>query len=288
MIQKNKILNGIDVSKIMIKKIKNSIINETGSGKRFPSLAMIWINNNESSKLYVKKKNIACQDVGISTKEWIFDNSVQEKKIIELIKTLNNDEKIDGILIQLPLPNHINPNNIFKTIHPKKDVDGFHPYNIGCLCQKTPKLRPCTSKGIITLLNQYKIRMQGLHATIIGASNIVGRPMALELLFAGCTITITHRFTKNIKKHTKKSDIIIIGIGKPNFLNDQDVKSGSIIIDVGINKLPKEKKIYGDVNFKSVFPKVSYITPVPGGVGPMTVATLLENTLEAYQNKHQY
>lgn len=283
-----KILNGNLLATKIINQIQKKVQYEIKNGNRVPGLAVIWVDNNISSKLYVTKKKIACNTAGIISEEWHFKNSVTESEIINLIHQLNINNNIDGILIQLPLPKHINTNNIIESIDPKKDVDGFHPYNIGCLCQKQPKLRPCTPKGIITLLNAYKINLQGLHAVIIGASNIVGRPMGLELLLSGCTVTITHRFTKNLHHHIKNADLIISAVGKPNFIDDKYIKYGSIIIDVGINKLSDQNKIVGDVDFKSVFPKISYITPVPGGVGPMTVATLLQNTFCAYQKKYKY
>ncbi|CAL4323034.1 Bifunctional protein FolD [Buchnera aphidicola (Pterocallis alni)] len=284
----SKIIDGKKIAKNIIHNIKNKVHNIIKKGHRPPGLAVIWVGKNKSSQLYIQKKQIACNKVGYIFKTWHFQEGTDIFKIIKLIKILNKDKNYDGILIQLPLPKYIEANQIIESIHPKKDVDGFHPYNIGCLVQKIPKLRPCTPKGIITLLEKYNINLKGLNTTVIGASNIVGRPMALELLLSGCTTTITHRFTKNLKEHIKKSDLIVIGIGKPNFLHQKNIKNGTIIIDVGINTLPNEKKIVGDVDFYSVYPKVSYITPVPGGVGPMTVASLLENTLEAYEKKHQY
>lgn len=284
----SKILDGKKIAKNIIHNIKNKVHNIIKKGNRPPGLAVIWVGKNPSSQLYIHKKQIACNQAGYIFKTWHFQERTNIFKIIKLIKILNKDKNYDGILIQLPLPTYIDANQIIKSIHPKKDVDGFHPYNIGCLCQKIPKLRPCTPKGIITLLERYNINLKGLNATVIGASNIVGRPMALELLLSGCTTTITHRFTKNLKEHIQKSDLIVIGIGKPKFLHQKNIKNGAIIIDVGINTLPNEKKIVGDVDFYSVYPKVSYITPVPGGVGPMTVASLLENTLEAYEKKYHY
>lgn len=284
----NKIMNGSILANIMIQKIKKQVKYETRFRKRPPGLAVIWVDNNESSKLYVKKKRLACNQVGFFSEEWKLKNTITEIEIINLIEKLNLNNNIDGILVQLPLPNNINTNNIIESIYPKKDIDGFHPYNIGCLCQKKPKLRPCTSRGIIKMLHRYNINMYGMNATIIGASNIVGRPMGLELLLSGCTTTITHRFTVNLNEHISKSDLIIVAVGKPNFINEKYIKPGAVVIDVGINKIPSKNIIVGDVNFEKVLPKVSYITPVPGGVGPMTVATLLKNTLEAYQEKYEY
>jgi methylenetetrahydrofolate dehydrogenase (NADP+)/methenyltetrahydrofolate cyclohydrolase len=200
---------------------------------------------------------------------------------------LNNDESVSGILVQLPLPKHIDKQKVIETITPSKDVDGFHPYNTGSLCQRTPKLRACTPKGIITMLKYNKIKTHGLHAVMVGASNIVGRPMSLELLLAGCTTTVTHRFTKGLKNHVKHADLLIVAIGRPKFLKGHWIKNGSVVIDVGINRL-KNGQIVGDVDFETAYLKASYITPVPGGVGPMTVATLLQNTLEACEKNHDF
>ncbi|WP_343189380.1 bifunctional methylenetetrahydrofolate dehydrogenase/methenyltetrahydrofolate cyclohydrolase FolD [Buchnera aphidicola] len=281
-----RIMNGNKIALKLEKKIKKKIKIRKKNKKRIPGLAVIIIGNNISSKIYVKKKKKACKKLGFISKIWKFKNNIHENKILKLIQNLNYNNTIDGILIQLPLPNNFNLTKIMNSILPDKDIDGFHPYNIGCLCQKKPKLRPCTPQGIIKLLKEYKIKIKGMHAVIIGASNIVGRPMSLELLLKGCTTTTTHKFTKNLKKHIKNADIIIIAIGKPKFLKGKWIKKGAIIIDVGINKL-KNGKIIGDVDFKSMKNKASYITPVPGGVGPMTVLTLLKNTLKACEKYHE-
>ncbi|XBC44276.1 MAG: bifunctional methylenetetrahydrofolate dehydrogenase/methenyltetrahydrofolate cyclohydrolase FolD [Buchnera aphidicola (Schlechtendalia peitan)] len=275
-----KILNGKKISDKIQNQIKQEVNNRLALGKRPPGLAVILIGDDLASHIYVNKKKIACENVGFLSKFWHFQENVQEKKIINLINILNQDSNIDGILVQLPIPKHINTQNIFNSITPNKDVDGLHPYNIGCLCQKSPKLRPCTSFGIITMLEYYKINIKGLHAVIIGASNTVGRPMNLELLLSGCTTTITHKFTKNIKYFVQQADIVIIAVGKKHFLKGPWIKPGAIVIDVGINRL-KNGTIVGDVDFKSAIKNSSYITPVPGGVGPMTVVTLLHNTLKA-------
>jgi methylenetetrahydrofolate dehydrogenase (NADP+) / methenyltetrahydrofolate cyclohydrolase len=263
------------------KQVKKRLI----IGKRAPGLAVILVGNDYASKIYINKKRLACKQVGFIQKYWNLPIHTSEKKILELICTLNNDKSIDGILIQLPLPKNINKMNIVSKILPEKDVDGFHPYNIGCLCQRTPQLRPCTPLGIMTLLHKYNINTYGLHAVIVGASNIVGRPMSLELLLAGCTITITHRFTKNLKNYVKDADLLIVAVGRPNFIDGTWIKTGAIVIDVGINRLTNGE-IVGDIDFKSASLKASYITPVPGGVGPMTVTTLLQNTLYACEKYH--
>ncbi|WP_348769396.1 bifunctional methylenetetrahydrofolate dehydrogenase/methenyltetrahydrofolate cyclohydrolase FolD [Buchnera aphidicola] len=275
----NKIAKSLEIN--ISKKINKRKIN----GKRIPGLAMILIGNNSASQIYVNKKILACKNVGLISKYWKFPNSANEDQILNLINKLNDDINIDGILIQLPIPKKINHFKIFKSIRPDKDVDGFHPYNTGLLCQRNPSLRACTPKGIITMLNYMKIKTHGLNAVVVGASNIVGRPMSMELLLAGCTTTITHRFTKNLKNHINRADLLISAVGKPKFIEGNWIKKNSIVIDVGINRL-KNGSIVGDIDFQSAFLKASYITPVPGGVGPMTVVSLLQNTLEACEKYH--
>lgn len=277
----NKIANKIQLN--ILKKVNQRKKN----GKKIPGLAMILIGNNIPSQIYLKKKQIACKNVGFFSEFWNFPENTNEIKILNLIEKLNNNTKIDGILIQLPLPKHINHIKILRSITPNKDVDGFHPYNTGSLCQRSPTLRACTPRGIITMLKHNKIKTHGLNAVMVGASNIVGRPMSLELLLAGCTTTVTHRFTKNLKNHVKNADLLIVAVGKPKFLKGEWIKNGSIVIDVGINRL-EDGKIVGDVDFKTAYLKASYITPVPGGVGPMTVAMLLQNTLEACEKKNYF
>ncbi|CAL4323459.1 Bifunctional protein FolD [Buchnera aphidicola (Sipha maydis)] len=283
-----KIINGIKIAKKIQKKLKKKILLRKKNKLIIPGLAVVLIGNDPSSKIYVKNKKIACNKIGIISKIYHLNDQITEKKIIKKIEKLNQNKKIHGILVQLPLPKKINTLNILKKISYKKDVDGFHPLNTGLLCQRKPNLRACTPLGIITLLRKYKIRLKGMHALVIGASNIVGRPMMLEFLLEGCTTTITHRFTKNIYKYIKNADLIVIAIGKAKFLKGEWIKKGAIIIDVGINKL-KNGKIVGDVDFDSIYKKASYITPVPGGVGPMTVISLLKNTIfacEKYYDKN--
>lgn len=279
------IIDGQKIAKNLEKNITKKIKKRRAKGKRIPGLAMILIGNSSASQIYVDKKILACKNVGLISQYWHFPNTVNEEKILSLINQLNNDINIDGILIQLPIPKKINYFKIFTSIRPDKDVDGFHPYNTGLLCQRNPTLRACTPKGIITMLNYMNIKTHGLNAVVVGASNIVGRPMSLELLLAGCTTTITHRFTKNLKNHVNNADLLIVAVGKPKFLKGSWIKQDAIVIDVGINRLPSGI-IVGDVDFKSASLKASYITPVPGGVGPMTVATLLQNTLEACEKFH--
>ena len=232
------------------------------------------------------KKRKACIEVGFISKNYNLEINISNEELINLINRLNKDNTIDGILVQLPLPLHINSNKIIEIIDPNKDVDGFHPYNIGKLIQRTPSIRPCTSKGIVRMLEDIISNFKGKHALIIGASNIVGRPMAMELLLKGSTVTICHRFTINLKKYIEIADIIIVAVGKPHFINrNYNFKKEAIIIDVGINN-SSNGNLIGDVDFKSIITKVSYISPVPGGVGPMTVASLLENTLYSCEYLH--
>ncbi|MEN8670539.1 MAG: bifunctional methylenetetrahydrofolate dehydrogenase/methenyltetrahydrofolate cyclohydrolase FolD, partial [Ketobacter sp.] len=204
----------------------------------------------------------------------------------DLVQTLNQDPEIDGILVQLPLPAHLDDKEIINAIRPDKDVDGFHPYNMGRLAQRIPLLRPCTPKGIMRLIESTAVPLHGLEAVIVGASNIVGRPMALELLLAGCTVTSCHRFTRNLKDHVARADLLVVAVGKPEFIPGDWVKPGAIVIDVGINRC-EDGKLRGDIEFKPAAERAAWITPVPGGVGPLTVATLLENTLIAAQDLHQ-
>ncbi|QJC35925.1 bifunctional methylenetetrahydrofolate dehydrogenase/methenyltetrahydrofolate cyclohydrolase FolD [Enterobacteriaceae endosymbiont of Donacia cincticornis] len=277
-----KIINGhVIAEKIYIniyKKMKNILL----SRKRKPGLGIILVGNNAASKIYVKNKLKICKKLGFFYDSYNLTDKINEYTIIKIINFLNKNKYIDGILVQLPLPKQINFIKIIEIINPKKDVDGFHPYNIGRLCQRAPLLRPCTSLGILQLLKYYKINTYGLNTVIVGASNIVGRPMAMELLLAGCTITITHRFTKNLRYYIEYADLLIVAVGKPNFIPGKWIKLGAIVIDIGINRINKNK-IIGDVNFEQAKKRASYITPVPGGIGPITVATLMKNILYAYE-----
>lgn len=274
-------MDGKHISNKIKKEVSIQVYKHINMGKRAPGLAMLLIGNNPASKIYVTHKEQACKQVGFKSFLYNLPITSKIKEVLQLIKILNNDNRIDGILIQLPLPNKLNSIQILEHINPDKDVDGFHPYNIGRLCQRFPLLRPCTSKGIMTLLQNYNINMFVLHAVIVGASNIVGRPIMMELLLAGCTVTITHKFTKNLRLYIKNADLLIVAVGKANFIHGSWIKPGAIVIDVGINKL-HNTNIVGDVHFPSAYKKAAYITPVPGGVGPMTVATLMQNTLQAY------
>ncbi|MES2663551.1 MAG: bifunctional methylenetetrahydrofolate dehydrogenase/methenyltetrahydrofolate cyclohydrolase FolD [Pseudomonadota bacterium] len=249
-----------------------------------PCLTVILVGQDPASEIYVGRKHQACEAVGIVSRMIKLPDSISETELLTHITSLNNDTAVHGILVQLPLPAHISPQSILEAIDPKKDVDGFHPYNLGLLAARYPGLRPCTPRGVMSMLEFYEIDLKGLHAVIVGASNIVGRPMALELLLAGCTITVCHRFTKNLAEHVAKADIVVAAAGKPHLIKSNWIKKGAIIIDVGIHRT--SHGIIGDVEITNECLAFA-ATPVPGGVGPMTVATLLHNTVSTacVQNK---
>ena len=255
------------------------------AGKRAPGLAVVLVGENPASQIYVASKRRACDEVGFLSRSYDLPATTSEAELLALIDRLNADGEIDGILVQLPLPAGIDNVKVLERIHPDKDVDGFHPYNVGRLCQRAPKLRPCTPRGIVTLLERYNIDTYGLNAVVVGASNIVGRPMSMELLLAGCTTTVTHRFTKNLRHHVENADLLVVAVGKPGFIPGDWIKPGAIVVDVGINRL-ESGKVVGDVDFDAASERAAYITPVPGGVGPMTVATLIQNTLQACEEYH--
>lgn len=253
------------------------------AGQRSPALAVILVGLDPASEIYVRNKHLACEKAGITSHSFSLDTTTSQPELEALIDKLNEDTKVDGILLQLPLPKHLDASPLLERIRPEKDVDGFHPFNLGRLAQRQPLLRPCTPKGIMTLLQNLNINLRGLKATVVGASNIVGRPMALELLLAGCTVTVTHRFTKDLATEVAQADLIVVGVGIPNLVKGEWIKPGAIVIDVGINRL-EDGTLVGDIEFTSANKRAAWITPVPGGVGPMTVASLLENTLQAYEN----
>jgi methylenetetrahydrofolate dehydrogenase (NADP+)/methenyltetrahydrofolate cyclohydrolase len=255
-------------------------------GLRAPGLAVILIGADPASQVYVGSKRRSCEEIGFKSVSYDFEETTSESELLDLIASLNANPEIDGILVQLPLPAHINAEKVIESIAPDKDVDGFHPYNIGRLAQRNPQLRPCTPKGVMTLLKSTGIDLKGQEAVVVGASNIVGRPMALELLLGGCTTTVCHRWTKDLESHVRRADILVVAVGKPNFIPGEWIKEGAVVIDVGINRL-ENGKLTGDVEFDVAKDKAAWITPVPGGVGPMTVATLLENTLFSAEHLHK-
>ncbi|MCL4120178.1 UNVERIFIED_CONTAM: hypothetical protein GTU68_040922 [Idotea baltica] len=267
------------------KEIADRVQERISQKKRVPGLAVILLGSDPASQIYVAHKRKDCKEVGFMSKAYDLPENTTQAELTQLIEQLNQDKKIDGILVQLPLPKHLNTSLILEQIHPNKDVDGFHPYNIGHLAQRLPLLRPCTPQGIIKLLEATSTNISGLHAVVVGASNIVGRPMALELLLSGCTVTITHRFTKDLESHVSQADLIVVAVGKPGLVKGEWIKPGAIVIDVGINRT-SEGKLVGDIEYEAAKERASWITPVPGGVGPMTRACLLENTLYAAESFH--
>ena len=280
------ILDGKATSVELKQSLKKANDIRIASGKRRPGLAVILLGSDPASQVYVGSKRRSCEEIGFKSDSHDLANDTSELALLSLIDQLNADDEIDGILVQLPLPAHINTDAVIERIAPHKDVDGFHPYNIGRLAQRNPQLRPCTPKGIMTLLDKTGADLHGLEAVVVGASNIVGRPMALELLLAGCTTTVCHRWTKDLEAHVRRADLLVVAVGKPNFIPGDWIKQGAIVIDVGINRL-EDGSLTGDVEFDVAKQKAAWITPVPGGVGPMTVATLLENTLYAAEQLHQ-
>ncbi|MCR1837603.1 bifunctional methylenetetrahydrofolate dehydrogenase/methenyltetrahydrofolate cyclohydrolase FolD [Rodentibacter caecimuris] len=278
------IISGTQLSKQIKSEISKKITHYRNEDKRVPGLAVILVGSDPASQVYVESKRRSCEEVGINSKSYDLPETTTEQDLLDLIDQLNTDETIDGILVQLPLPKQINPEAIIERIDPRKDVDGFHPYNVGRLCQRIPTLRACTPYGVMKLLETTGVDLHGKHAVIIGASNIVGRPMSLELLLAGATVTVTHRFTKDLESHVRQADILVVAVGKPNLVPGEWVKEGAVVIDVGINRI--EGKLVGDIGFEAAAQKASYITPVPGGVGPMTVAMLMYNTLYAYEHNN--
>ena len=281
-----KIIDGKAVAADLKQQLKLATTERLAEGKRRPGLAVVLIGANPASQVYVGSKRKSCEEIGFKSEAYDLPETTSEKELLSLIDTLNQDDEIDGILVQLPLPQHISAETVIERIAPHKDVDGFHPYNIGRLAQRNPQLRPCTPKGVITLLRTTGVDLKGLEAVVVGASNIVGRPMALELLLAGCTTTVCHRWTNNLEEQVRRADLLVVAVGKPNFIPGEWIKQGAIVIDVGINRL-ENGKLTGDVEFEKAKEKASWITPVPGGVGPMTVATLLENTLFAAETLHK-
>lgn len=280
-----KIIDGKTIAQAIRQEVAQKVQTRIANGKRAPGLAVILVGANPASQIYVGSKRRACEEVGFISRSYDLPDTTTEAELLKLIDDLNQDNEIDGILVQLPLPAGIDNVKVIERIHPDKDVDGFHPYNVGRLCQRAPRLRPCTPRGIVTLLERYDINTYGLNAVIIGASNIVGRPMSLELLLAGCTTTVTHRFTKDLEQHVRNADLLVVAVGKPNFIPGEWIKPGAIVIDVGINRL-ENGKVTGDVDFEEASKRAAWITPVPGGVGPMTVATLIQNTLQACEEYH--
>ena len=274
------LINGKAISESLLADIQHQVSARLAAGKRAPTLAVILVGEDPASTIYVRNKRKACETAGVRSLSYDLPSSTSQAELLALIDRLNQDPSVDGILVQAPLPAQIDDETVIERIHPDKDVDGFHPYNIGRLAVRMPALRSCTPYGVMTLLKSTGEELKGKNAVVVGASNHVGRPMALELLLAGCTITVTHRFTRDLASLVRQADIVVVAVGKPGLVKGEWIKPGAIVIDVGINRLA-DGKICGDVEFEPAAQRAAWITPVPGGVGPMTVATLLQNTLQA-------
>ena len=275
-----RIIDGKAIADITLDEIKSQIDARVAAGKRAPALAVILVGADPASAIYVRNKRRACERVGIRSVAHELPATTTEAQLLDLIDRLNADAGIDGILVQSPLPEHISEKHLIARIRADKDVDGFHPYNIGSLAVREPKLRSCTPYGVIKLLQSTGVDLMGKDAVVVGVSNHVGRPMILELLLAGCTVTGCHRHTKDLAANVARADIVVAAAGKAGLVHGEWIKPGAIVIDIGINRLP-DGKLCGDVEFEMAKQRASWITPVPGGVGPMTVATLMENTLMA-------
>jgi methylenetetrahydrofolate dehydrogenase (NADP+) / methenyltetrahydrofolate cyclohydrolase len=280
------IIDGKAIAENLLTSIKAKVDARISSGKRAPCLAVVLVGADPASAIYVRNKRKACEKVGVRSIAHDLPASTSEADLFALIDSINNDPTIDGVLVQSPLPHHINEDKLIEHISIDKDVDGFHPYNIGRLTVRQPTLRSCTPFGVIKMLEAIKVDLMGLDAVIVGVSNHVGRPMALELLLAGCTITSCHRHTKNLAEKVKSADLLVVAAGKAGLIQGDWIKAGAIVVDIGINRRA-DGTLCGDVDFNVAKKYASYITPVPGGVGPMTVATLMENTLLALELKEK-
>lgn len=288
------IIDGKATSLKVQEEIAAEVESRVSSGGKRPHLAAVLIGDDPASKAYVGHKVKACNNVGFESSLVERGSDITEKEVLKIVDNLNNDDSIDGFIVQLPLPSHIDPVKVIEAVSPEKDVDGFHPVNVGKMSLGLPTFKPATPAGVMTLLEHYGIKTEGLHAVVVGRSDIVGNPMSALLRSntepGNCTVTQCHSRTKDLKSHTLQADLLITAIGKPHFITADMVKEGTIIVDVGINRIsdPSRKsgsRLTGDVDFENVAPKCSWITPVPGGVGPMTIATLLQNTLQAANGK---
>lgn len=277
------ILDGKALATAIRGSIKQTVEKLLTSGNRPPCLAVIIVGDDPASHIYVKNKQLACTSTGIISLNYPLPDSTSERDLIELIHEINANPEVDGILVQLPLPSHIHSQRIIETIDPKKDVDGFHPYNMGRLMQFNPALRPCTPYGVIELLRANHINLIGRECVVVGASNIVGKPMAAELLMAKGTVTVCQSATRQLQGHISRADLLVTAIGKTGVIDPNWIKADAVVVDVGMNRV--NGHLCGDLDFQATFERASWITPVPGGVGPMTVAMLLKNTLQSYSNR---
>lgn len=280
-----KIIDGKAIAASILDDIGAQVRRRVEQGQRPPGLAVVLIGDDPASQVYVRNKRRACEQTGILSRAWDMPASTSQAQLLELLELLNNDPEIDGILVQMPVPDHIDAETVIETIRPDKDVDGFHPYNIGRLAVRQPTLRSCTPYGVMKLLDSTAETYHGRNAVVVGASNHVGRPMMLELLLAGCTVTVTHRFTQDLQASVSAAEILVVAVGKPGMIPGEWVRPGATVIDVGINRT-SDGKLTGDVVYQPAAERAAWITPVPGGVGPMTVAILMQNTLQA-ANLHE-
>jgi methylenetetrahydrofolate dehydrogenase (NADP+)/methenyltetrahydrofolate cyclohydrolase len=278
------IIDGKAIAADIRREVREASDRLAAQGKRRPGLAVVLVGDDPASHVYVRNKRAACEECGFVSVSHDLPHSATQTELLSLIERLNADDAIDGILVQVPLPDHIDERIIIEAIAPAKDVDGFHPYNVGRLALRNPLMRPCTPYGVIRLLERCGIPAKGKYAVVVGASNLVGRPMALELLLAGATITVCHRFTQDLRAHVERAELLVVAVGKPGLIPGEWVRPGAVVVDVGINRTA-EGKLVGDVQFEAARERASWITPVPGGVGPMTVAILMKNTLESAQQR---
>jgi methylenetetrahydrofolate dehydrogenase (NADP+)/methenyltetrahydrofolate cyclohydrolase len=274
------LIDGKAIAREVRALVRAAVDRRVAAGGRPPGLAVVMVGDNPASQVYVRHKRSACAECGMYSIAVDLPRSTSEVELLARIDELNADDRIDGILVQLPLPEHIRQTSVVERIDPRKDVDGFHPYNIGRLAERNPLIRPCTPYGVIRLLDHIGVSVKGKHCVVVGASNIVGRPMSLELLLMGATTTVTHRFTQDLARHVREAEILVAAAGKPGLIKGEWIRPGAVVVDVGINRMP-DGSLCGDVEFEAAAERAGWITPVPGGVGPMTVAMLMQNTLEA-------
>ncbi len=275
-----KIIDGKAIAASTLDNISAQVKTRIDRGQRPPGLAVILVGEDPASQVYVRNKRRACEQTGILSKSWDLPETTSQAELLTLLDQLNEDPEIDGILVQMPVPDQIDPETVIEHIRPDKDVDGFHPYNIGRLAVRQPTLRSCTPYGVMKLLDSTGETYHGRNALVVGASNHVGRPMMLELLLAGCTTTVTHRFTRDLQVCVSEAEILVVAVGKPGLVPGEWIRPGATVIDVGINRT-SDGRLVGDVGYEPAADRAAWITPVPGGVGPMTVAMLMQNTLQA-------
>lgn len=279
-----RIIDGRQLATTIKRDVRQRIENRMAAGRPRPGLAVVMVGHDPASAVYVRNKRKACEEAGITSHAYDLPAETTQAELDGLITRLNRDPAIDGILVQLPLPPPLDARRVIEELDPGRDVDGFHPYNVGRLAQRIPLLRPCTPRGVMHLLEHYEIEVRSRSAVVVGASNIVGRPMALELLLAGATTTVCHRFTTDLAAEVRRADILVVAVGKPGLVKGEWVRAGSVVVDVGMNRRD-DGSLCGDVEYEAAVERAAWITPVPGGVGPMTVAMLMSNTLEAAERR---